>query len=275
MIKKKIGKHKMWLDPDDHGISKRLIATKGEREPAFQWILKKEAFGVAYDVGANIGYLTLMLSKTCDVIHSFEPDPRSFKILEKNIELIEEKMHDISASRRAIVERKGTIDICLAKKPNLSRLMTIGAPSKRSGVFVDGISIDEYVEEGNDYPNFIKMDIEGGEVGALRGAMKTLKNEPQIKILIEVHPQFYNKDNDFRKVLEDILKLGYKFKYVVNAKGKIDKFKNYKSVKRFKHYKHRAVFKGVPEHKVLKWATTMPKDGKKTIRSFLLEKARV
>ena len=53
---------------------------------------------------------------------------------------------------------------------------------------------------------------------------------------------------------------------------KKDKFKDYKCVKKFSYYKRRAVFVGVPEEKVLKWATEMPEDGIKVIRSFLLEK---
>ena len=262
MIKKKIEGFPMWLDLKDGGISKRLYI-KGGREFAFMWILRKEASGIAMDIGANIGYCTLSLAKVCDVVLAIEPDERSFKILEKNIKL--NKLEDkVVTTRFAITDKEGTFRFSEEKKPNLSRL----DPNGKKLVLTD--SIDNYVEE--EIPDFIKMDIEGGEVNALKGAMKTLKEAKEMKILIEVHPIFYNKDNDFRKVLEDILALGYKFKYVINAKGKIDKFKKYKCVKRFKQYKHRAVFKGVPKEKVLKWATTMPKDGKKVVRSFLLEK---
>ncbi|GAG11446.1 unnamed protein product, partial [marine sediment metagenome] len=50
-----------------------------------------------------------------------------------------------------------------------------------------------------------------------------------------------------------------------------DKFKKYKCVKTFKDFP-RAVFTGVPTEKVIKWATEMPMDGKKVIRSIFMEK---
>ena len=83
MIKKKIEGFPMWLDLKDGGISKRLYI-KGGREFAFMWILRKEASGIAYDIGANIGYCTLSLAKKCKKVYAFEPDPRSLKLLVKN-----------------------------------------------------------------------------------------------------------------------------------------------------------------------------------------------
>ena len=73
MIKKKIDGIPMWLDLKDHGISKRLLLTNGQREPGYQWILKKEASGVAYDVGANIGWYTILLAERCDTVYAWEP----------------------------------------------------------------------------------------------------------------------------------------------------------------------------------------------------------
>ena len=260
LIKKKIDGFAFYLNPDDHGISKRMIITKGRREPGFRWILLKEALGIAYDIGANLGQYTLHLSRLCDKVYAFEPDPRSLKLLNKNVKI--NKLKNVSISTYAVTNFVSSAKMCLDKKPNLSRL---GDGNK----MVDTTLIDLC---GLMPPDFIKMDIEGGEANALKGAMKTLKEAKQMKLLIEVHPQYYSKENDFRKVLEDILKLGYKFKYVVNAKGKMGLFKDYTCVKRFSYYKHRAVFKDVPEKKVLKWATEMPEDGKKVIRSILVVK---
>ena len=265
-IRKKIDGFTFYLNPDDHGISKRMIITKGRREPGFRYCLLKEASGIAYDVGANLGQYTLHLSKLCEKVIAWEPDQRSIKLLHKNIKA--NKLKNVQLLSTAISDKMKTVPFVDAKKPNLSRIDEL--TPRISARTVECMPLDSYF---HNHPTFIKMDIEGGEVNALKGAMKTLADAKEMKILIEVHPQFYNKDNDFRKTLEDILKLGYKFKYVVNAKGKIGKFKKYKCVKRFSYYKHRAVFAGVHENKVLKWATEMPKDGKKVIRSILLVKS--
>jgi hypothetical protein len=46
--------------------------------------------------------------------------------------------------------------------------------------------LDDYVDSR---PTFLKLDVEGAEVGALRGAQRVLR-ECRPRIFIEVHPQF-------------------------------------------------------------------------------------
>lgn len=75
---------------------------------------------------------------------------------------------------------------------------------------VDAISIDEYVSENNiEKVDFIKMDIEGAEMKALKGAEQTLiKFRPQLAISI------YHSNNDMQDIpiyLHNILK-NYIFK---------------------------------------------------------------
>ena len=85
-----------------------------------------------------------------------------------------------------------------------------------------------------------------------------------------MHPYKYGPENDFATELTKLVDNGYRFKYVVNAKGKMDKLKKYTLIKSFKEYKKRSVFADVPTEKCIEWATTMPEDGKKVLRSFLL-----
>lgn len=270
VIKKKIENIPMYLPLEDHGIGKRLHL-HGGREWAFMWILRTEAEGVAYDIGANIGYCTLSLAKRCQKVIALEPDPRSLKYLKKNVKL--NKLENVEIVPKAVTSKVSTVNIYLDRKPNLSRVMPedmAAVPTRGHGVFVDGVTINALATV--QLPTFIKMDIEGSETNAIAGGLNTLRNAEKIKILIEVHPQFYNKENDFRHYLQVLLDNGYYFKYVVNAKGKIREFtdKGFVPFKTFKQFDKRAVFKDVPSELVLPWATEMPKDGKKVIRSVLL-----
>ena len=57
---------------------------------------------------------------------------------------------------------------------------------------VDVITMDKFCEERNVFPDFIKMDIEGSELSALKGGMSTIKKcRPQLAISI------YHSSEDF------------------------------------------------------------------------------
>lgn len=47
---------------------------------------------IALDIGANIGYFTLILAKLCTHVYAFEPDPANYRILTDNI-IINMKRH--------------------------------------------------------------------------------------------------------------------------------------------------------------------------------------
>jgi FkbM family methyltransferase len=195
-----------------------------------------------------------MLAKRCDSVIAYEPDPRSRMLLLRNVE----KLRNVTVSTHAVAEDFGEMTIHLAKRPNLT------------SAYSDGTKFDVKTLPLPEC-DFIKMDIEGSEVGVLRGALPWLIKR-DAKILVEVHPQFYGEQNDFVPVLEALVNAGYSFKYVVNAKGKMDEFRSFKLRKRFKHYKHRAIFQDVPPEKVIPWSTRMPEDGLKIVRSFLLRR---
>ncbi len=255
----------MLLNLGDHGISTRLLLTKGKREPCFWWIINKEAFGTGLDIGANIGFYTLVMAKKCDKVLAFEPDERSYDILEQNIRL--NKLKNVVCEKKAISDVCGKVSLFITKRPNLCSLEV---PNKEviNKKTVKTISIDSLNEE----IDFVKMDIEGAETAAIRGGLDTFAKR-NCKIIIELHPEYYNNKNNFKAILKSLLELGYRIKYVVNAKGRMKDFlkKGYKPVKKIRNFP-RAVFKNIPEDRVLRWATKMPSNGKKYIRSILLVK---
>ena len=257
LVKKKIEGLWMFLDPKDGGISRTLV-TKGKREEAFMYLLRTEAHGVGLDCGANIGYCTLSLAKNCDRVIAYEPDKRSYKLLEMSVEGIS----NVTISRSALSDHVGFIGFKNDKRPNLSR------PSPKGGKLVDCVTIDSL----NEQFNFIKADVEGGEVALLNGARNTLANAEDVKILLEVHPQYYNASNNFRAVLEWLVEIDYKFKYVISAKGK-DRVveEEYAPHITFPKYE-RKIYKDVaPEH-AIPWACIMPADKKKVLRAIMLER---
>ena len=249
----------MYLEPMDGGISKALVR-HGFREAGFMWMLRREASGVAIDVGANIGYCTLSLADKCEKVYAYEPDPRSYKLLEMNTR----KLLNVIISSKAVTQDGGTIHLTLANKPNLSSICVSG-----DGINVESVSLKSHFPE----VTFIKMDIEGAEIDVLSGCIKELIAAKSMKLLMEVHPKLYGERREtFKDILKCLLNSGYSFKYVENAKEKMSEFNNagYVPLKTFKNYPERSIFENVKSEHVIKWSAEMPEDGHKAIRSFML-----
>lgn len=252
---------KMYLEPSKPGISLEL-ARKGGREFPFMWILRKECVGmdVAYDVGCNLGYTTIPLSKSCKKVYAFEPDKRSYKLAKRNIDL--NNLENVELIRKAVSDHCLEGAIYLSSKPNQTSMVAKVGKKKK----VECVTLDTYARF-KDPSVFIKMDIEGAEVSAIRGAKKIFESSPVVKILMELHPDTYGPKNDFREMVGDLKAMGFKIKYVVNAKGMRDLFKKYKLVPRmaFPSYE-RAVYDVFPEAE--KWLDKII-GGKKVVRSVL------
>ena len=266
MLVRKIEGYLMALDPDDKGIS-RILLSRGKREECFMWVLRHEAYGIGLDVGANIGYCTLPMAKVCDCVYAYEPDGRNYKQLKRNLRL--NNVTNVKTERQVLSDKGGFVKLWLTARPNLNsiflrpKIKTVRRESVKSTV----LNNLKFV------PNFIKMDIEGGETSVIHGGMDMIQRGTPMKILIEVHPSTYGPKNDFALVLNWLISQKFSFKYVISAKGRTKKFRHrgYEAVKKFRGL-DRAVFQGVPSETAIKWATTMPEDGKKFVRAILLER---
>lgn len=260
-----IENYPMVLNPTDKGIS-RVLLEKGKREQAFMWLLREEASGTAFDIGANIGYTTISLADRCERVLAFEPDKRSRKLLEKNIEV--NGFKNVTISSDAISDHCFETEITLTDKPNLTTLCN-GQKGKKKTVRCT--TIDTHVKF-SDNPLFIKMDIEGAETQALDGGFKAWDGLGAVKILIEVHPQYYGDHNDFADILLVLMEKGFRFKYIISAKGGDKEIeRHYQPFKTFDGY-NRKIYKDIDSGQGIYWATNWPKNKKKVVRAILLER---
>ncbi|MDR1361960.1 MAG: FkbM family methyltransferase, partial [Holosporaceae bacterium] len=156
-------------------------------------LLKKD--DVFIDVGANMGYFSLLISQTLNEnghIYALEPSKRDFDRLAENIEL-NDLGDTISHYRYAVTDAKGSAELQIATEER-NALNTLGSDFSVSGLekicteTVPTISLDEFVaEEGISKVNVIKLDVEGSELKALMGARKTIqKHKPTIMLGLNV-----------------------------------------------------------------------------------------
>jgi FkbM family methyltransferase len=146
---------------------------------------------VAYDIGANIGYISLVLAKAVGEsrqVIAFEALPANIERLRGNIRLngYESRVKVIPG---AVAEASGAVQFLIGPSGAMGKVAGSAgrADIHHESIEVSGIALDDFVyRDGNPVPQVIKMDIEGGEVLALRG-MTRLLSEARPLIFLELH----------------------------------------------------------------------------------------
>ena len=192
LVERKIHNFNFLLDIDSDGISKPLYY-QGFRERVFMSLLYQEINegDTCIDLGSNIGFTTLFMSEKAGLtgkVYAIEPDPWNVNMLKENIKR-NGFNHNTTVYEVAISDKKEEIDFWQSEKSNLSSVQKTKHSTK--SIKVQGHSLKTFLEDKN-YPNFIKMDIEGHEVKVFEGALEYFKNNNKgtTKILLEVHPHF-------------------------------------------------------------------------------------
>ncbi len=176
---------KMFLDPTD---SLRL-SIDGVYGILDTELVKKEILPneIIIDVGANIGYYTLLFSKlvgTNGKVFAFEPEPNNFKLLKKNIH--ENQYTNVIPEEKAVSNTSGFVDLHLAKDGIVGHRI-FDSDSCDNSIKVPKIILDDYFEKINliDKINFVKIDVEGFEFGVLQGMQKIIQKSKNIKLFLE------------------------------------------------------------------------------------------
>ena len=166
------------------------------REPdTAEWIFSFPRNSCFWDIGSNIGIYGLMacLEPTVRVI-GFEPAATNYAVLNKNIEL------------NGVSDRFQAYCLALCESSSLDTLnlnnTEVGSWQQSFGGEHDqfdrrieinfrqgaiGLSIDDFVEIFSPpFPTHIKIDVDGLEVGLLRGGAKTLSSPTLQSIIVEI-----------------------------------------------------------------------------------------
>jgi FkbM family methyltransferase len=165
----------------------------GTYEPELQAALRDliQPGAVVFDVGANIGYISLLLAKAAGEhghVYAFEALPENVERWQKNVALNGMETR-LSLFAGAVTETGGPVRFLVHASAGMGK--AAGSAGRvdqyQSEISVPGISLDEFVYgQGNPPPQVAKMDIEGGEVLALPG-MRRILVEAHPLMLIELH----------------------------------------------------------------------------------------
>jgi FkbM family methyltransferase len=163
-------------------------AFKAYADRAERQLLKRilSAGDVVVDAGANIGIYSQFLARcvgATGIVHSFEPSPENFKRLESAVR----RYTNVRVSNAAVGERSGRSKLYVSDKLNVDHRTYPIEGDSRSAVPIDIIALDDYFKPG-ERVDLIKMDIQGYELHALRGASRVLADNPDLKLLFELWP---------------------------------------------------------------------------------------
>ena len=147
----------------------------------------------ALDIGAHIGYFTRLFSVlvgTEGKVYAFEPHPENFCLLQTNISrlanivLLNKAISDTNGVNRLFMSNANSGSHSLFQPVVMLRNHTV-SPSLESEI----VTLDTFWEEsGRPSIDFIKMDIEGAEPRALRGAQQLLRHNKKLTLITEFCP---------------------------------------------------------------------------------------
>jgi FkbM family methyltransferase len=157
---------------------------------------------ILIDIGANIGFYSILLSEYFNIIKSYEPNIRNFQALTKNIE------------KNNLQKKIQTFNYGLGNKKQILKgnSMTKGELFQTSGFSLSEKNIEGeevFINIGDDVLDFkeqiltIKIDVEGFELFVVQGIKRLLENNNCI-LQIEIWDKNYEATNNF------LNNLGYK-----------------------------------------------------------------
>lgn len=221
---------RMFLNSKDQGEVKdillRGVYDKLETSIVSQSVKEGDT---ALDIGAHIGYFTLILARAVGEtgkVFAFEPEPKNFLMLKKNIEV--NKFQNTVLENIALSSFAGKTNLFL-DKDNLGNMSfskeNIPYVSFGGSISVESQTLDDYAKKIGQKISFIKMDVQGAEGLVLRGGVNLLKTQKPL-ILMEFWPYGLNNNGtDPMDMLMALHNLGYKF-FVLDVKNQILKPKN-------------------------------------------------
>ena len=181
--------------------------------------------GVFMDIGANIGYFSLVVAKQFNnaKVYAVEPVSKTYEILCKNIAFnqYQEKIIPINS---AVGNQQGVVDIIDNWGPKnhiFVDSLNLSKNQKHSHETVEVRTLDNIVNKLEiSEIDLIKVDIEGYESYFIDGAKQTLSQLPLLLIEIQQkRSQIFGKQA--KQVIESLLGFGYSYLVVSKNKNRI------------------------------------------------------
>jgi FkbM family methyltransferase len=164
----------------------QIDAVVGRYETAAQRIVEAalDPGHVAFDIGAHLGYFTLLMASRVGEqgrVVAFEPDPTVMRGLHANVKRNGAKsMAEIILVPAAVNGSSGRAAFVEGRETSRGRLTLEGGDFE-----VEVMTLDDVADRFG-YPQLVKIDVEGRELGVLSGARRIAEAAATV-FIIEAH----------------------------------------------------------------------------------------
>jgi FkbM family methyltransferase len=205
------------MQHSEHSFHYLGLFSGGGHEKAVAELFKdivKEGMRVV-DAGAHIGYYTLLAAKRVGKsgkVFAFEPEPYGYSLLSKNIEL--NQFDNVMLIGKAVSDKEGTARLWLPPCREAASIFAFRDTDEST--LVETITLDGFFKD-NPSIDVIKMDIEGAEMAALKGAREIIDRNENLKMLLEFHPLgILASGHSPEELLRDLRANGFRLFFIRN-----------------------------------------------------------
>jgi FkbM family methyltransferase len=157
---------------------------------------------VVYDIGANIGFFTIICSRLVGPqgrVYAFEPMPQNAVTLRHNVAL--NALGNTVVIEKAAASSSGTAELLVSEWSAFHALNVAGvSPPERSHdrITVETVTLDDFASTtGARPPDVVKIDVEGAELEVIKG-MSALLASSRPLVICELH----GTNEDFLRLIQ-------------------------------------------------------------------------
>lgn len=132
---------------------------------------------ICCDVGANLGYYTVLMAKMVPQgkVYAFEPDPFSHALLQLNVQL--NGLKNVVLNRLALADHPGVASFVQCTDSAFNSFRDTARRAVSGVIEVAVTTLDQFVSVNNvRRVDFVKVDVEGAEGLVIAGASKLLRD---------------------------------------------------------------------------------------------------
>lgn len=214
-----LGRYKIYLDTSDEGLSPHLMLDGYWEMWVTEAICARLGSGmIAADIGANLGYYSLLMADlvgSLGKVHSFEPNPRMARHLERSLSINgfgeRAKVHPVALGA---TDGEGVLFVVPPGEPKNAHLLRFAGSMQPGSTLMQTVRLDGDPDWAN--IQFAKIDVEGAEELVWAGSKGLLDNGTLRTVVLEFTSGRYRDPGAF---IDQLLEPGFNLSWIDPVQG--------------------------------------------------------